>query len=103
MELQISKHAQHRMQQRGFRRADIQMLADFADMDVVIADGLHAMRLSKRAYAIAQAQGVSTSVLDRLKRAIAVESVDGTLVTCLHLHGRRSAAYCGRANRKFFR
>ncbi|MEQ6335704.1 hypothetical protein [Sphingobium sp. MK2] len=103
MELQISKHAQNRMQQRGLRYADIQLLAEYADMDVVIAGGLHAMRLSKRAYAIAQAQGVSTSVLDRLKRAVAVESVEGTLVTCLHLYGRRSAAYRGRANRKFFR
>lgn len=103
MELHISDHAQHRMQQRGIRQADIQMLAEFADLDVVIADGLHAMRLSKRAYATAKAHGVSPSVLDRLKRAVAVESVDGTLVTCLHLHGRQSAAYRGRATRKFYR
>lgn len=103
MNLQISRHAERRMQQRGLRRADIAILSSYADIEVTIASGLHAVRISRKAYEEARSLGVSPSSLDRLRQAVAVESNDGTLVTCLHLHGRRSAAYRGRANRKFYR
>lgn len=102
MQIHLSQHAQNRMRQRGMRNADITALCHFADIDIPVARGLYALRLSRKAASEARAAGLPGKVVDRLSRAVAVESGDGTLVTCARLHGRKAASYRKRASRKFW-
>lgn len=102
MQIHISQHAQVRMRQRGMRNADIATLCMFADIDVPVARDLYAMRLSHQAATEARAAGVPLRVIERVTRAVAVESGDGTLVTCARLYGRGATSYRKRGLRKFW-
>jgi hypothetical protein len=90
------------MRQRGLRDGDIATLCLFADIDIPVARDLFAMRLSRMAASEARAAGIPGKVLDRLSRAVAVESADGTLVTCARLDGSKGASYRRRGSRKFW-
>jgi hypothetical protein len=102
MQIQFSHHAEVRMRQRGMRNADIAALCLIADIDVPVARDLYAMRLSRQAVTEARAAGVPLRIIERLARAVAVESGDGTLVTCARLHGRAATSYRKRGSRKFW-
>jgi hypothetical protein len=102
MQIHLSQHAQVRMRQRGMRDAEIAAICQFADIDVPVARNLYAMRLSRQAEFEARAAGVPARLIQRLIGLVAVESGDGTLVTCAHLHGRGASFYRRRDSRKFW-
>lgn len=102
MTFHLSQHAQCRLRQRGLREAEFSTLLWFADIDVPVARNLHALRLSRNAAQDARAAGVPQRVLNRLSNAVAVESDDGTVVTCARFHGTKAAAYRRRNFRKYW-
>ena len=90
------------MRQRGVRDHQVIAIANFADLDVRVSRHLHAMRLSRRALAEAASEGLSRQQMDQLRRLAIVEAADGSLVTVVHLHGRKSKAYRRRDRRNFW-
>lgn len=103
MQLATTKHAEHRMRQRGIRDDQVSILASLADIDVPVGRSLYALRLSRKALVEAQAEGLKVGTADRLRRMVLVESSDGALVTVAHLHGPKSRAYRRDDHRKFWR
>ena len=50
-----------------------------------------------------QASPTVLGMVHKVRHMVVVESGDGALVTCSHLHGRKARAYCRCDRRKFWR
>ena len=99
----ITKHANKRRQQRGFRSADLANLFSLADLDVPVSKGACAIRMSRSALAEALADGLRPAAAERLTRGVMVLADDGAVVTMAHLHGRKSKSYTRRDRRPFWK
>ena len=99
-QLNYTKHATHRMQQRGIRRHQVERLIDLADLYIPVGRALGAIRISRPAIAEAVADGwLCRAEAERLKRRAVLIADDGEIVTVAHLYGRKSASYTRRERR----
>lgn len=103
MGFHMTDHVQQRARQRGVTDNRLQMAATLADRSGQVGRSLYALRISHDALVEAREDGWPPQELDRIKRFVLVESADGALVTCAHLHGRKSRAYGLRQRRKFWK
>lgn len=80
MTVQISKHAEERMFQRGVKRASVELVVAYADVSAKRRGGAVRLRMSRRAMAEAFADGVDRRVVDGA-RAVAAVCRDGLVLT----------------------
>ena len=97
--LNWTKHAVTRSQQRGFGRMQVETLCQLADLFTPVARGADAFRVSRKALAEAVAEGLCRKDADRLSGRVAVVADDGSIVTLAHLAGRKARAYKRRDRR----
>lgn len=103
MDFHMTQHVSLRARQRGVTNARLHMAVLLADCSGMVGRSLLAVRVSRDALLAAREEGWPPHDLDRLKRLVVVESADGALVTCAHLHGRKSRGYTRSQRRKFWR
>ena len=82
--MQVSQHAQQRMQQRGIRPEDLDVL-DYFGMEYQQKGGCLLLELSKVEFSSLKKKVKSLSrSLDRMESTYAIVSDDGTCVTTSH-------------------
>ena len=98
-----TKHATTRSQQRGFGRDQVERLIELADLVTPVSRGAAALRVSRSAIAEAVAEGLCSKAAARLAGRVAVLADDGAIVTVAHLCGRKAKAYKRRDRRPFWK
>jgi hypothetical protein len=91
--MDMSRHAEARMAQRGVRKDVMALL--LAEYDVVanVGGGCHALSLSHQRIRDLLDEGHPTSTVESLGRLVVVDGKAGTVVTVLHARGRRGRRY----------
>lgn len=80
MTVQVSRHAQERLVQRGLRRASLELVVAYADVAAKRRGGAVRLRMTRRAMQEAVADGVDLKVVDGA-RALAAIYRDGLVLT----------------------
>ena len=79
----FSNHARIRARQRGCRRAGLDLMMNYADIELPVGQGCISVQISNRMAVYLRDAGLRPSSIDEARRTIAVLSPDGTLVTLL--------------------
>jgi hypothetical protein len=103
MLMSLTEHARIRINQRGIHSADLDTFMHLADIARPVDRGLTVHRISRQALAAARGEGMAATLLERIGSLALIEASDGAIVTCAHIHGRKSQAYRQRDRRKFWR
>lgn len=99
----ITRHARVRMQQRGIKHTRLASVLEYADLSNPVSRHLSAIRVSKRAVQEAIADGVDPQEMKRAFRMVVINSVDGALVTCANVHGRKAKNYTRRERQNYWK
>lgn len=98
MQVNLSRHARQRLQQRGSRSREVAIVVAYADIDVPARDGCHFLRLShKAARGILGLPEFRIQDIDRAKRLTVLVDRSDRVVTVIKsdpnrfLHGWRGA------------
>lgn len=83
-ELQISKHAAVRCQQRGLRLQDLRAIRRHADIYIPRGNGVELIRISKRKLGKMGKTTPEGVAVDRLKKACLLLAADNMIVTVFH-------------------
>lgn len=97
-ELQISKHATIRCQQRGLRPQDIRAISRHADICIPRGNGVELVRISKSKLSKMGKKTPEGVTVDRLKNTCLLLAVDNTVITAIH--PRRGKYKRGRTQRR---
>jgi hypothetical protein len=80
----LTRHAKQRLQQRGARPKDIEIVMTYGDIEVPARDGCRFLRLSYRAVArLLQSSCIPVQELDRAKRLLVLADASDRVVTVL--------------------
>ena len=93
MKLRISKHAIARMNQRGIRKVDIELLVAHADIAIPCGNGRISYSMTKKGLNDLLLAEVPVQVADRLRSICAIVAEDGTIVSVMKLHGHKGKRY----------
>jgi hypothetical protein len=99
----LTRHAERRCQQRGFRSVQLTAFREIADLCVPVGRGLSALRCSRDALREAVSDGMAPADADRFAGRVMILADDGAVVTVAHLHGRKAWTYRRRDRRPFWR
>jgi len=100
--MQLTEHAQRRVQQRGTTNEVLSLHEFYADIDAFVGSGCISRTLSTQAYKDMIEEGVSAQAAERAKKRAVVYSADGSVVTVLLLRSGQASHY-RRGDRKHFR
>ena len=101
--MKMSKHAECRIRQRGIPQNNLEVVMRFADVEQLVGQRLTVLRLSRQALVGAIQEGIDKTLFTKLRKLAVIQAADGTVVTCVHLHGKKSKAYLRRDRHKFWR
>ena len=93
MKLKLSKHAIVRMNQRGVRKVDIELLVAHADVAIPCGNGCMSYCMTEKGLNDLLLVKVPVQMADRVRNLCAIVSVDGTIVSVMKLHGNKGKRY----------
>ena len=93
MNLETTRHAEKRLQQRGIQRSDLDLILRFGRRTILHKD-VELLSLGREGSQDLENAGLARQRLDRLQRTVLVLARDGDrVVTAIKLWGRRSRRY----------
>ena len=100
--MQLTEHAQRRVQQRGTTDEVLSLHEVYADIDAFVGSGCISRTLSTKAFQDMIEEGVSVQAAERARKRAIVYSADGSVITVLLMRSG-SASHYRRGDRKSFR
>ncbi len=97
-ELQLSKHATARCQQRGLRPQDVMAIGRHADICIPRGNGVELVRISRTKLSKMGNRTPEGVSVERLKNTCLLLAVDNTVITAIH--PRRGKYRRGRTHRR---
>lgn len=83
-EIQVSKHATIRCQQRGLRPQDLRAISKHADICIPRGNGVELVRISKSKLSRMGNKTPEGVAVDRLRNTCLLLAVDNTVITAIH-------------------
>lgn len=93
MKLTLSKHATTRMNQRGIRKVDIELLIMYADIVIPCGNGGASYSMTQKGREDLLRINTPVQIVDRIGNICAIVSWDGIVVTTMKLRGDRGKRY----------
>ena len=93
-EINLSRHAKTRGQQRGVRKSTIDFILDHADRSLHVGKGLTAISISRKNQRRLFRKGIDSRVIERADSVAVLLAPDNNdVVTVMRLHGRTARYY----------
>ena len=97
IELELTDHANRRIQQRGISRKTISFVTSNADIDLHAGEGCHSLRISRQHMALLAKNGAKAALMERSRSVVVLINIDtNEIITVLHDCGTS----CGRRYRR---
>lgn len=99
--LRMTRHARQRLQQRGSRPKDVEIIMTYGDVEVRAGEGCRYVQLSDKKAARLQREGtLKVSEIDQARRLVVLADPDGRVITILKCGSeRRVSSRWARARR----
>ena len=91
--MNLSRHAEKRVAQRGIRKELLALMMAEHDVDANLGGGCSALRVSRRRIRDLLEEGHPPKTIERLKRLIVLDGDAGAVVTIMHYYGTRGRRY----------
>lgn len=93
MDINMTRHAEVRMAQRGIQSPHIDLLFQFGDLEVPCGKGGTSLAMTKTAYQKMLKKGISVQLADKARNLVAVIGSNGAIITVLHNYGQQGSHY----------